>query len=177
MFEETVKCRLCEQIKDVREFPHQNGKLRRRTCWNCRGKRDRARLKLEMLTNLGSDCACCGENNPRFLTLDHVNNDGSKFREQYNEQQIYRLARRDGWPKSHYQVLCMNCNFAKGHFGECPHKLGQTTEMVMTELQNHARGLMREYGPLTEDQKVGLQHGWKISHVYGRAGKPKVTDA
>ena len=75
-----------------------------------------------MLDALGHECSCCGEREVRFLTLDHINNDGARYRQMYNEQQIYRMARREGWPKDKYQVLCMNCNFAKGHFGICPHK-------------------------------------------------------
>jgi hypothetical protein len=27
-----------------------------------------------------------------------------------------------GYPKDNFQLLCMNCNFAKGHRGECPHQ-------------------------------------------------------
>src|SRR5689334_14898203 len=28
----------------------------------------------------GDSCVCCGETNPLFLTLDHINNDGNKHR-------------------------------------------------------------------------------------------------
>lgn len=159
--DDTVLCLLCRQIKDLREFPRHKGKVRKRVCWSCRGKRERAQLKLKMFDNLGNSCACCGEDNPRFLTLDHIKNDGAKFRKEYAEHQIYALAHRDGWPRDLYQVLCMNCNFAKGHFGECPHKLGQTTEMVMEELRNQARALVREYGPINDAQRAGLALGPK----------------
>jgi hypothetical protein len=138
-----ILCKLCGNLKDLKEFPQANGKVRKRTCWNCRGKRDRAKLKLDMIEALGSKCNCCSEANPYFLSLDHVKNNGHEYREKYNEQQIYRLARREGWPKDRYALLCMNCNFAKGHFKECPHKLGITAEMALEQLKHEARTIMR----------------------------------
>lgn len=138
-----VKCKLCGVEKDTNTFPHQNGKLRRRICWQCKGKRERAKLKLDMIEAFGGKCQCCGEDNPYFLSLDHKDNDGASYRDKYNEQQIYRLARREGWPREKYQLLCMNCNFAKGHFKECPHKLGITAEVALETLRREARTAMR----------------------------------
>jgi hypothetical protein len=135
----TVICKMCGEEKDESNFKHENGKLRRRICFRCFGKRERAQLKLDMIEALGGKCACCGESHPFFLSLDHVSNDGAMYREKYNEQQIYRLARREGWPKDKYQLLCMNCNFAKGHFGECPHKLGLTIDDAFARLRREAR--------------------------------------
>lgn len=138
-----ILCKLCCALKDEREFPHENGKIRRRICWTCRGRRERAKLKLDMIEALGNVCACCGESNPYFLTLDHVENDGAEQRKTLNEQQIYRRARLAGWPKNKYQLLCMNCNFAKGHFGVCPHQLGITTEKALETLREQSETRLR----------------------------------
>jgi hypothetical protein len=92
-----------------------------------------------MLDALGDKCSCCGYGHPDFLSLDHILNDGAEHRRHLNEQQIYRQAIREGWPKDKYQVLCMNCNFAKGHFGECPHQSGVTAEQRIAELRELAK--------------------------------------
>lgn len=65
-------------------------------------------------------CGCCGEKNIEFLTLDHINGGGKKHMQEigYN---IVRWLRKNKYP-SGFRVLCMNCNFAIGHYGYCPHK-------------------------------------------------------
>jgi hypothetical protein len=96
-----------------------------------------------MLEHFGGKCMCCGEDHPYFLTLDHVQNDGASYRVDYNEQQIYRLARKEGWPKDRFQLLCMNCNFAKGHYGECPHKMGLSSLGAKVILKQYVKTVMR----------------------------------
>lgn len=133
-------CVQCKQEKEETLFPKSfNGNFKNR-CKACYSKRERMKMKLDMLNALGWKCSCCGEDHPLFLTLDHVKNDGARARDQYNEQQIYRLARREGWPKDRYQVLCMNCNFAKGHFLECPHKTGLTKDEAERTIREAAAG-------------------------------------
>ena len=70
----------------------------------------------------GYKCACCGETEPRFLSLDHVNNDGNKHRKAIGGGSlIYRWLKVNGYPDT-FQVLCMNCNFGKRmNNGVCPH--------------------------------------------------------
>lgn len=91
-------------------------------------KSERDRLREEVFTNYGKECACCGESEKSFLTLDHINRDGRKDSIaacgiwNVRGHVIYRKLRKDGWPKEGYQILCMNCNWA-GRFGVCcPHK-------------------------------------------------------
>lgn len=78
------------------------------------------RLKREVFIAYGGcKCACCGESAMEFLSLDHIHGRGNqeyKIRG-YN---LYGVLKREGFP-SGYRVLCMNCNFAMGHFGKCPH--------------------------------------------------------
>lgn len=76
----------------------------------------------------GHKCVCCGETERKFLTLDHVNNDGAEHRVKIAGKrtasgwQTYYWLYRNGFP-SGLQVLCMNCNFGKRmNNGVCPHK-------------------------------------------------------
>jgi len=82
---------------------------------------ERARTKRDFIRAYGGSCQCCGEDRHEFLTLDHVNG-----REQHEKGitgfKMYRMARAEGYPKDKYSLLCMNCNFAKGKFGGCPHQ-------------------------------------------------------
>ena len=67
-------------------------------------------------------CACCGEYIVEFLSLDHV--DGRKVLEHGKYMmgtRLYYWARRNDYPPT-LQVLCFNCNCAKGSYGICPHK-------------------------------------------------------
>lgn len=70
----------------------------------------------------GYVCVCCGETQPAFLSIDHVNNDGNTHRKKLGRGNlIYRWLKVNGYPKT-FQVLCMNCNFGKRmNGGICPH--------------------------------------------------------
>lgn len=85
-----------------------------------------ARLKAEVIAAYGGCCACCGETEPDFLTLDHVDGvvppehryaDGSRI----NGPALYGRVKREGFPPA-YRVLCWNCNAARGLYGLCPHE-------------------------------------------------------
>ena len=56
-----------------------------------------------------------------FLTIDHVHGGGGKDKKIFNAQiSLYSWIIKNNFP-SDFQVLCMNCNFAKGKLGYCPH--------------------------------------------------------
>lgn len=154
------RCLKCEEVKDLNKFPPTSDKKGRRyECYSCVGKKERAKMKIDMLNALGWECTCCGEKNVYFLTLDHVQNDGSEYRDQYNCQQVLRLARKEGYPKDRYQVLCMNCNFAKGHYDICPHKQGITAEQSKQDLLDLYAGIgfehvVKDTSNLPEARKV-----------------------
>jgi hypothetical protein len=117
-------CPICLEEKDYSKFRlNADGSIRGNDCTSCRAKKERAQLKLAFLEAFNSTCTCCGENDPRFLTLDHVNNDGNKHRETLKEHQIMREAKNEGWPRAKYTCLCLNCNLGRSvNGGICPHK-------------------------------------------------------
>jgi hypothetical protein len=70
----------------------------------------------------GRQCACCGERERIFLTIDHVNNDGNKHRKVIGTTRLYKWLVDNGYP-SNFQILCRNCNWAKhANGGICPHQ-------------------------------------------------------
>lgn len=84
----------------------------------------------------GYKCACCGEAEPLFLELDHVNNDGAEHRRSlgYTDRNgkgggtaVLQWLKANSYPPI-MQVLCANCNKGKArNGGVCPHhKLLQT---------------------------------------------------
>ena len=84
-------------------------------------RRYRLKAKLECITHYGGKCVCCGESNIKFLTMDHVNNDGAKHRLETNRFLIYAWLRSQGYPEG-YQVMCFNCNCGRYYNGGvCPH--------------------------------------------------------
>lgn len=85
-------------------------------------------LRKEVYTAYGSICKCCGETNMKFLTLDHVNNNGKQHRISLvgkNRGGMYetlKWAKENGYPNC-LQLACYNCNMGKArNKGVCPHK-------------------------------------------------------
>jgi hypothetical protein len=75
-------------------------------------------LKQEVLEHYGGKpprCACCGESNLPFLEIDHINGGGNKQIKVISggARGLYLWLRKKKYPEG-YQVLCCNCNHAKG---------------------------------------------------------------
>lgn len=85
-------------------------------------KRDeRKRIVFEHYGGKSPKCSCCGEKEIKFLSMDHINGGGSKHRKEKNFSNIYYQLIKEGFPEG-FEILCYNCNLAKGFFGKCPHK-------------------------------------------------------
>lgn len=90
----------------------------------------RARVRAAAFTAYGGyKCVCCGETEKLFLTLDHVNNDGAKWRRETLGKRTaagyhtYIRLLKHGLPDI-MQVLCMNCQHGKRmNKGVCPHQV------------------------------------------------------
>ena len=81
------------------------------------------RLKNQTFAAYGGKCACCGEMRIEFLAIHHKNGGGGQHRKILKRwgHNFYRWLRQQGFPEE-YQVLCHNCNCAKGFYGYCPHE-------------------------------------------------------
>lgn len=99
------KKRICKRCSDVSRIKHRN-------------------FKKQVIAGYGGKCACCGEKQWEFLSVDHVNNDGAELRRKRGKPEtsatLYRRLILENFPPE-YQILCYNCNMAFGFFGYCPH--------------------------------------------------------
>jgi len=83
---------------------------------NHRRNRNRHLLKGEVFLHYGERCSFCGIENPRKLTVDHINGGGHRHRQNIRKgggsEDFYRWLRNHNYPEG-YQVLCWNCNWMK----------------------------------------------------------------
>jgi hypothetical protein len=85
-------------------------------------KRSRAKARQEAYTAYGGPiCACCGETELMFLTIDHIDGGGCKEDRKVRRHLPVSLKSK-GFPQG-YQVLCFNCNCGRArNEGVCPHQ-------------------------------------------------------
>jgi len=85
-------------------------------------------VRRELFSLLGGKCSCCGEKTSDFLTLEHLNRDGSQHRKEFRKaRSLYRavlneVQKNPSLINSKYAVYCMNCNWAERNGKKCPHK-------------------------------------------------------
>lgn len=94
---------------------------------NAKNKERREAVRADVYAAYGGfRCACCGETEEAFLSIDHINNDGAEHRRNNRLQtgeQMHRWLKRNGYPEG-FQVLCMNCQWGKrNNNGVCPHQV------------------------------------------------------
>jgi hypothetical protein len=123
-----AECKLCTRGRTKKRYTEKHDEVREKDNTYQRAKRVEIR-EATYLAYGGYKCACCGEADKMFLTLDHINNDGADFRRMLVGSQAkgggyvtYRWLAVRGFPPG-YQVLCMNCNYGKRmNGGVCPHQ-------------------------------------------------------
>lgn len=94
-----------------------------KACSDKRTKAERVALKQQVFDHYGHACACCGEAEPEFMTIDHMAGGGNAHRREIGSAGLYRHLRARGFPPG-FQTLCFNCNWSKGHHpsNTCPHQ-------------------------------------------------------
>lgn len=114
------QCRECQRDRHARrklDPEYRNDYIER-------SRRYRASLKKKVMNYYGGKCECCGESEIAFLTLDHINNDGSKQRKELKRKgggdHFYLWVIKNDFPKD-LRILCFNCNCGRRH-GICPHQ-------------------------------------------------------
>lgn len=106
-----------KQDRYYERFPDRNLNCQRDT---------RSRYKTLVFDHYGRECACCGETEPEFLSIDHMDGGGKKHRKVIGQssREFYKWLIDNNFPPN-FQTLCMNCNHAKGRNGGdglCPHE-------------------------------------------------------
>ena len=87
---------------------------------NKRKKEYHQELKRKVVEMYGGRCACCGETQLEFLTVDHIEGRTEEERKsRVSGSKLYGQLIKKKDPN--IQILCWNCNCAKGFSGECPH--------------------------------------------------------
>lgn len=148
-------CKVCNVFKEQDAFYiHKGWPLNRdRICKECRKHKNREyykthshfaknqnkrnairrkELKSEVMTHYSDgepSCACCGEKTIEFLAIDHIDGSGNKHRKSLglvSGSKFYSYLKNEGYPTG-YQVLCHNCNMAKGSYGYCPHQIANNS--------------------------------------------------
>jgi hypothetical protein len=105
--------------------PEEEARIRKSERDKTKRNQDKTRDAVFMAYG-GYVCACCGETEPKFLSIDHINNDGAKERKSGvyggSGTAFYLWLRKNAFPAG-YQVLCMNCQVGKHrNGGVCPHQ-------------------------------------------------------
>jgi hypothetical protein len=92
-------------------------------------KKYRQKLVLQVLVHYGGNppkCACCGETELDFLTIDHINGGGNAHRKKILGRLIggwifYIWLRKNNFPEG-FRVLCWNCQWGcRRNNGVCSH--------------------------------------------------------
>jgi hypothetical protein len=127
----TRHCSHCDETKDIFLFHNRKGIEYGKgyVCIPCKQLYDRERRKrrrLIVLSHYGGSppsCACCGEAAFEFLAIDHINGGGNIQRKEFRWKSGTALFDwlLKNFPDG-YQVLCHNCNMARGCYGYCPHQ-------------------------------------------------------
>lgn len=117
----TAGCKRCLAVAQRNKYKNKDQYRLRQKEWS---KTTYRGLKAAVVAAYGGHCSCCGETEPRFLTIDHINGNGAEARRNGEGLggSLYLRLKRLGFPKDNYQLLCFNCNCSKRQFGVCPHE-------------------------------------------------------
>lgn len=113
---------------------HEVNKKKNISYWKNRDKilkdleKKRRDLKVAVISyysNNTNKCVCCGINEIECLTIDHINGGGCRHLREINTggggYRFYKWLIENNYPEG-YQILCYNCNSAKGIKQKCPLK-------------------------------------------------------
>src|SRR3990167_2395221 len=109
-----------EKFKTRSKLWIKNNYSKAQIMWRKAGKKYSDKQRLIAINKYGGKCKCCNEKEIKFLSFDHIKGNGNKHRKIIG-QKIVRWLKRNNYPKG-FQILCHNCNLAKGFYGKCPHK-------------------------------------------------------
>jgi hypothetical protein len=92
--------------------------------------------RLKVINAYGGKCVCCGESEPCFLAIDHIDNNGAYMRKNKlhpkNGRELYYWIIKNNYPDI-FQILCHNCNSAKAYYRICPHQTTKNDAGILYE--------------------------------------------
>lgn len=103
---------------------HAEYRIKNRENLRIKGRKRIKELRESIIAYYGGKCVCCGETQFEFLAIDHVNGGGSQHRKNIKESSVCYWIKKNNYPEG-FQILCHNCNMAKGFYGHCPHEQKQ----------------------------------------------------
>lgn len=137
---DTRHCSVCKVVKPCSAFTtyktKRKGEIRQyyhSFCHPCLlrysseyNKKVHNTLRDMIYAHYGNKCACCGETQREFLSIDHVGGWGKNHRSAKTGKRVIGVALytwivKNMFPAS-IQILCYNCNCALGVKGYCPHQ-------------------------------------------------------
>jgi hypothetical protein len=148
----TPECKPCYMVRTKAYYQANKASLRPKE--NAYNREKRALVKDAVFVAYGGYvCACCGETEKAFLTLDHIDNDGAANRRKIAGKRhaagywTYDWIVKNDYPVG-FQILCMNCNFGKRmNKGVCPH-------------QDRCNDYSQEVGASAPKRSTSNLHGW-----------------
>jgi len=169
-------CKKCTYEKD--KIWRQNNKDK----YNQLKRESNHRLMNEIIDRYGGKCVCCGETRREYLSIDHVNGNGSKQRREIGKssQGLHYWLKQNNYPEG-FQVLCFNCNMGKRNYSVCPHD----KEVFEKEFEaNHKTAssksrwklrldIIKGYGGKCELCGEDNPHFLTIDHIDGEGAKER----
>lgn len=148
----------------------RNNRDRALEAWRNSVNRANKRIRIEVINEYGGRCVCCSVDETKFLSIDHVDNDGAAHRQKVGSgAAVYRWLKKHGCPKDKFQLLCHNCNHGKAYLSACPHKGGQR-DLSTHDRRKHARlrsRIIAAYGGLCACCKEDNPEFLTVDHING----------
>lgn len=117
-----VLCYNCNMIKEVEKRRKDKKSINKATI---RENRYGHKLKADVMEAYSggkAQCKCCGFDNIDGLSIDHIHGRKNYDEPNLRSKALFQKLKREKFPKG-YQVLCINCNSAKGKLSKCPHQM------------------------------------------------------
>ena len=126
------------------------------------------RLKAQVIdkySNGENKCACCGLTDVRNLTIDHINGNGKKHREETGGGGIYlyKWLIDNNFPEG-FQVLCFGCNLEKARGVRVRKKGGMSKLYILDRAETRSRRAVRRYY-LMKNRKIRKKYNRKLKEM------------
>ena len=116
---------LCNNCNFLKEYIKIQSKPKSKTTYAVAIRKQRLNMRRQALywySNGSMQCECCGEDDIRVLTIDHINGGGKQHVIKDNIKNLHEYLHYNHYPEG-YRILCFNCNKSHGQYGYCPHQI------------------------------------------------------